>query len=821
MDPAEDDPEVRARLAGVRPELDPVVREVMRANARAGLFGHRPTIEVGRYHLLREVGTGGGGSVFVARDPELDREIAIKLIVAASDELRARAFSEGQALARLSHPNIVPVFDVGVRDERVYLVMELVRGESLRRYAERATVRQIVNAYRQAGEGLAAAHEAGLVHRDFKPDNAVIGADGRARVIDFGLARPANDEAPRGLAGTPRYMAPEQLAGQPATAASDQYAFAVSLREAVGEPLPRWLDAVVRRGANEDPDARFPDMLALLRALANDPGRRWRRRALIAAPLVLGVVGFAVGRRNDAPGQLPCDQGAAAIAPAWTAERVASADAHLLGLGTPFAAEAAPQVRAALAGYADRWIRSFDAACQAAQREPSPTVVERRSACLASARTRLGATIDVVAAIDVDGLPDAIRAIAELPDLDRCSDAAALVADVKLPPQAQAPEVKAITEALDRARVDIDAALPSAVAKTAAAVERARALGYRPLLAVALLAYGRAELAAGNRARAVAPLTEAVDIAIAVRDDVSAVEAHARLILAQVETGVAAEVVLAGVRPVLALAERLGPRDRFGVALLHNHVGVTEQAAGHRDAAQRELRAALALAREVTGPGAVELAWVRSNLAMVIDDPTEQQQLRDEGVAVARAHLGNDHPMTLRLRLAAAFALGDPARAAAGMREPCTALATLHPSQAPAIVEWCFELAIADLEAGAADDARRSFGLVIAADRADAQAQLVAIARAYVALLDGDVAGARRAFTKLAVETKPAADTPWFALIRAADVELGLAEIADRTGQPAIARTARARALAYLDRAAAASPLPAIARRAAWARGGT
>src|SRR6185503_19884970 len=156
-----DDPALRVQVADARPELDRFRLAVMHANTTAALFGDRPRVCVGRYELVREVGSGGGGSVFVARDPELDREIAIKLISAADPELRARAVAEGQSLARLAHPNIVAVFEVGVADERIYLAMELVRGESLREYAARATLRDVIRAYRQAGDGLVAAHAAG------------------------------------------------------------------------------------------------------------------------------------------------------------------------------------------------------------------------------------------------------------------------------------------------------------------------------------------------------------------------------------------------------------------------------------------------------------------------------------------------------------------------------------------------------------------------------------------------------------------------------------------------------------------------------------
>src|SRR3954469_1744976 len=267
-EPSDDDDRVAEWLLAARPEVDRYLRDVLRARASAGLFGSAPAVVVGRYELRGHIGEGGGGSVFEAWDPELARPVALKLIAAADPAVRSRAVAEGQVLARLSHPNVVPVFDVGVIDDRIYLVMELVRGVSLRSHARAARPRDIVAVYRQCAHGLAAAHAAQLVHRDFKPDNAILGSDGRVRVIDFGLALDEGGAATP--AGTPRYMAPEQLRGEPITAAADQYALAAALREAV-VPMPGWLDRVVARGLAEAPGDRFASMATLAAALGRDP----------------------------------------------------------------------------------------------------------------------------------------------------------------------------------------------------------------------------------------------------------------------------------------------------------------------------------------------------------------------------------------------------------------------------------------------------------------------------------------------------------------------------------------------------------------------
>ncbi|HWB82329.1 MAG TPA: serine/threonine-protein kinase, partial [Nannocystaceae bacterium] len=177
---------------------------VLLARARGRLLGwsDEPT-KVGRYRVLERIGTGGMGVIFAAQDDELDRPVAIKILrsdVGLGSAGRQRLLREAQAIARLSHPNIVHVYEVGQDEGQVYLAMELVRGPTLRRWCAEAKPpwADIVAMFAKIGEGLAAAHTAGIVHRDFKPDNALVGDDGRPRVIDFGLARPRADAGPTG-----------------------------------------------------------------------------------------------------------------------------------------------------------------------------------------------------------------------------------------------------------------------------------------------------------------------------------------------------------------------------------------------------------------------------------------------------------------------------------------------------------------------------------------------------------------------------------------------------------------------------------------------
>ncbi|HEX7836872.1 MAG TPA: serine/threonine-protein kinase, partial [Kofleriaceae bacterium] len=339
---------VASAQIGVRPEADRLARAVARTRIGNKLFAKDEQVRLGRYQLLEMVGAGGMGVVWGAWDPELERRVAIKLVKATIPAARERIQLEGQALARLSHPNVVTVHDVGVVDEQIYIVMEWVRGQNLRAYCrEPRTVREIVALYRAAGDGLAAAHAAGLIHRDFKPDNAIRGDDGRVRVLDFGLARDELRSADGGEvegsaltrgAGTPRYMPPEQAEGRALIPAVDQYAFCVSLREAlagrnaggVDADIPGWIQTIVARGTARDPGARFRSMAELLRALARDPATIWRRRLIVGGAVAAAAAAFVIGSLRASGGAIePCTGAREEIARTWSPAARAQMAAHL------------------------------------------------------------------------------------------------------------------------------------------------------------------------------------------------------------------------------------------------------------------------------------------------------------------------------------------------------------------------------------------------------------------------------------------------------------------------------------------------------------
>jgi serine/threonine protein kinase len=303
VDPRRPDPRT-----GAMTELE---AKLLAAGVAKRLFNKQADpVELGRYRVLERLGQGGMGVVFRAHDPQLRRDVALKLLHARGGvgrEQQARLRREALALGRLSHPNVVQVFEVGEVDEHMFVVMELVRGTTLRAWlGERVRgVAEVVAIAGQVGRGLAAAHAAGIVHRDLKPENVLVGEDGRARVVDFGLARAMDGGAAVGvpagsleqpltntgtLLGTPAFMAPEQVRDPTrADARSDQFSFCVLMYEALygerpfverggaevgeiraapaGSTVPAQLRAALLRGLRGEPAARWPTMEALIAAI--------------------------------------------------------------------------------------------------------------------------------------------------------------------------------------------------------------------------------------------------------------------------------------------------------------------------------------------------------------------------------------------------------------------------------------------------------------------------------------------------------------------------------------------------------------------------
>ncbi|CAN5621402.1 hypothetical protein BH11MYX1_BH11MYX1_54220 [soil metagenome] len=287
-------------IAGSTPGIAELVQQTI-ASGRAG--DPLPATALGRYVIDEVIGRGGMGVVVRARDPELDRFIAIKLVDPARRHgaWRVHVREEARAMAKLRHPNVVAVYDAGSIGDQLFIAMELVDGSSLARWRGRERARALA-ACLDAGRGVCAAHAVGVIHGDIKPDNILVGVDGRTQIGDFGLSRAITDGGARGVAGTPGYMAPELTDGGAATVASDQSAFAVTVSEVLFGEQPRGVPRqsaiarplwrVIERGLARDPTARFPTMQAFVAALERAARPRRRRIAIVAASLA--VVGGTV-----------------------------------------------------------------------------------------------------------------------------------------------------------------------------------------------------------------------------------------------------------------------------------------------------------------------------------------------------------------------------------------------------------------------------------------------------------------------------------------------------------------------------------------------
>ncbi len=791
------------------PVADPLERAVARAKAAEALFGEAAAVKVGRYRLIERAGAGGMGVVWSAWDPELNRGVALKLASAGDDVARARARDEGRALARLSHPNVVPIYDVFEAPEGVFLVMELVKGKTLRTVAvDGAPVAELVRAYRQCGEGLAAAHAAGLVHRDFKPDNAILGADGRVRVLDFGLAHATDDTGAPLIAGTPRYMAPEQKRGDALTAAVDQYALCVALREAVAArgPTPRWLEPILTRGSAERATDRFPSMAALLAALALDPAARWRRRGMVGAGVVTaGAIAVALVGRRSVAAPPPCQGGEASIAGAWGGARRTAANTFLAGLAGDYARESVPRIVAALDRYADDWVVIQRASCMAHQRgEVSTAAFDRRTACLARRKAALTAVADVAASATTGSLPDLVIAASGLPDLATCDDDDALLSPVAPPTATQAPEAAAIADLIAKVDVERDAARTDDATRDAeSAVARAEALGYQPLVARALLARGRIALSVLRRGRGRDDFTEATRRGLEAGDEALVIEAYARATFAIGTTSNPAEAT-AGLPLIEAIATRLGDRAAFPRALLDHNVGVVELARGDRARALPRLQASRQGSAKLTGSAAIEMAVVLQSLMFAVDDPAERVGLGDALVAARLATLGPGHPLTLEADLMRTGVMADFDQGRQAMRGPCERLATLHPEQRTSIRECGHELTWRAAAVGDRDAVVAGARLVLAAATPDANDSRIARARAYLAIANGDPNTAVR---ELIARPSFGADAPWWQRMSVIDDALALATAELARGRAAPAQAALERASQVASELLSAAPI--------------
>jgi len=660
----------------------------MRASIEARLFGAEQPAQVGRYTLDGQIGRGAMGTVFRAFDPALSREVAIKVLSrvgagATSDSLVSSLLEEARALAKLNHPNVVAVHDVGTHDEQVFIAMEYIAGQTLRAWLESTPagpqrIKQGLQLVTQAGEGLAAAHELGIVHRDFKPDNALLGDDGRVRVVDFGLASGAfeaertisditEDDLHQGvtthlglLVGTPAYMAPEQYAGADVGPEADQYALCVVLYELLYGRRPHRAESfeslalavcesdiefpeapgvspglrrLLRRGLARDAANRFasmPELLTELRRIQSR-SRRALRAALVGGGALAGAgLMWAAGVGADT---IDCRTAGAAVDEVWTDAAETRLRESFAATTAPIAEREAERLVGALDGFAARWVEARVEACEALHVEgtQSQAVHDLRVACLERGVGEVEAGLQVWTEANAAIVRRAAALSLSLPGVEDCARTDRLLAMPALPDDPGERELYAeVLRDTARARS----------LNTAARYDEAKAIleALRPRVDAA--AY---------------PLTRA--------------SWYATSSLIRANTG-PAEVFDEHSRKAFQLA--LSSGDDVAAALGAGKIANARHLAEERDAAMDWAETALSLARRAGGsPVAEGNAWV--TVAMV---NAERQQtaaseeafasalrsFEEAGAEVAIARTLSDHAALF-------FAQGDAPRAETRLRE--------------------------------------------------------------------------------------------------------------------------------------------------------
>lgn len=665
-------------MKSARPALDDVDLELTRAKVRARLLGEsaEPTT-IGRFEVVGVAGAGAMGRVVVGRDPDLGRKVALKLIRLDQvrdgelDRVRARLMREARALARLSHPNVVPAYEVGSIGDDIYVAMEYIEGRTLRKWMrDEPSTSAVIDVFAQVGRGLAAAHEAGLVHRDVKPDNVLVGDDGRVRVVDFGLALESEEigpspEAPTPgagsssltrtgtAAGTPAYLAPEVGRGNEASAASDQYSYCVTLHEALfgvrppKEPpnvsVPTRLRRLLERGLADAPEDRWPSMTALVDVLEHDPSRRRRvAGALVGASAVAALMGLGVGTLVE---EDPCSGLDEELHGVWDDARRTELSAALDPDDEPHAQALAGKLADSLDGYGRLWLEQRVDACEAAQvrREQSAEQAGVRVACLDRARAQLRITVDALT-----GDTPATRGpklIEGLQDPEACAQLEA----AEGPPKAIAPDVARLRGEHDELRVRYLAADYEAVEPDAQAlVERARALGYDPLTAEAQMLLADTQTALGHK-EARGTLEAAVWLAEASGDDGLTADLWLRIARVSHSRAVDPEEATPSFERASAAVARVG-NDPNRLAALRRSEGDRAADLGKFDVAVDKLTEAATLI-EQSGRRGPRLAEVLDSLATAYYD---RGQL-DDALATKRRAMtiygdvyGAGHPKTIR-----------------------------------------------------------------------------------------------------------------------------------------------------------------------------
>jgi tetratricopeptide (TPR) repeat protein/predicted Ser/Thr protein kinase len=664
---------------------------------------------LGRYMIVGVLGRGGMGAVYEAYDTQLARRVAVKVLHPGSstEQHQARLSREAQAMARLSHPNVVTVHDVGAFEGGLFIAMELIQGRTLKRWiADPRPYREVLAVVTAAGRGLAAAHAAGIVHRDFKPENVLLGDDGRVVVTDFGIARaeaspdaerasavpagPEHDPAalpvraasgatPGGsepltqagaILGTIGYFAPELAGDEREDARSDQFGFCATLYRALyrqhpflcddlllyvdsarqgprppppGAGVPGWIHQVIVKGLSPRPEDRYPSMDALLAALGRDPTRARRRFAAIGVACCLAAVAaFAYARRVDAR-RAECVAAGRAVDQVWNDDARGAVRAALgPGDGT------AERVVAALDGYAAGWAAVRGDVCRSAQRPEGDAAAPLATGCLEHARLELAAVADLLGRADAQVKTRALRVAHALLPPAICTSPTLSRASAALP--ADAGE-RARVLALLRRQASAHALLAAgryheALAAAEAALGEARAGGHVAEEANTAQSLGDIQLRLGNATEAISAYLASIAAAEAAgRDEVAGRSAALIAFTEDAKLHHAEEG-----RRWLSIARgklsRLGRDENLEAAIVHDEI-LAARGSEPLDATLSRYDRLLALDARIWGAASEPVASDLNNEAVVLAEGGQHARAIDvyrRSLDLKEQLYGPDHP---------------------------------------------------------------------------------------------------------------------------------------------------------------------------------
>ena len=695
--------------------VDPHLRDQVLAGLFPSHSGERRRID--RFPIFSRLGAGGMGVVYSGYDEELDRRVAIKLVRSphGSDaELYSRRLlREAKTMAKLDHPNVVQVYQAGLSDDRTFIVMEFIRGRTLADWftaPPKRSWREIVGVFVQAGRGLAAAHAAGIVHRDFKPANVMIDDQGVVKVLDFGLAQAPDGASPEALEteqfvvttgavakerltrtgallGTPAYMAPEQHDARPATDKSDQFSYCTALYEALygqlpfagesmtemivavlegrvsppppGHRVPQWVHQIVLRGLSVDPQRRYPSMGALLDALGRDSvARRRRRLGLGAAFAGIGLLGFGLATAVNPPEEpAACGDAREELVNLWDPARRDALGRALRDTGVAYAGEIWERITPQIDAYADAWVAMRQQACQAhLEARQSSVLYDRRNACLDQRLAGLTALLELLGSADAGMIDKVPTAVVNLPSIAFCGNTEALLADVPPPEDpAVAAEVQQLRRQIEEARAyEQLGRYAEGLERIEDVVARAEALDHAPLEAEALLLRGYLQQEGATPQDAIASLSAARLRGIAGDHPEVVAEAMIRRMLVRGEWMGERERALHDVPEIEAVLERL-PYATGLRGIFLNDRATLQFYKGEFERAVELYEESLATKRAAFGEQHLQVALTLANLARLHH---AQGAYRSGSAALTQARsiasktLGPRHPMIASLMMA-------------------------------------------------------------------------------------------------------------------------------------------------------------------------